>query len=92
MSSTTSDPLRLRRDVPAFGLRQLLAGIPGLAARFRQVPPEYVAGGAVSCPCGERPELELDQLVDCACGRYYLLTQGSVWAANARSGRSPDRA
>lgn len=78
---------RLGRKQPEnLGWRILLQAIPGLAGQFRQVPDAYLErDGAVTvvrCPCGEEPELELNQAARCGCERLYLHA-GDVFVANS---------
>jgi hypothetical protein len=58
------------------GWATFLQAIPGLALRFRPVPPGYatLVNGTftVKCPCGEAPRVEREHATECACGRVFL--------------------
>ena len=50
-----------------------------LAGDMKKVPDEYVAGGEVSCPCGEITKPD-EYWTFCPCGRAYTAGDDGIWA------------
>lgn len=87
-----------RRPVDLFGrvvphpLTALsFALVPGFLEQFKKIPGEFWAQdvtdagvqlAVVSCPCGSQPEIELAQLTECECHRFFMFTGRDVMAAN----------
>lgn len=75
---TDLDPLRTlpprKLGWPAF-----LTAIPGLAALFRPLPPGYAEREGniftISCPCGQRPTVEVEHAAICSCDRFFLASE-----------------
>lgn len=83
---------RLGRRVPEpVSWPLLFRAVPGLSARFREVPGGYwhteATGVTVACPCGHFPHIEPTESVKCRCERLYLYAR-EVWVANSPAGPS----
>lgn len=78
---------RRRRDPEQVNLSLFLQSVPGLAEQFKTVvPAEFWQQmkddlAAISCPCGESPDLPPGRVVECQCNRFYLWTGPQVRVA-----------
>jgi hypothetical protein len=87
----TYPPLRLLFGGQG-GAVGLLRSIPGFADLWRrEVPVEYLEAVSdrageqwhlVSCPCNERPLVQVGGLAECGCSRWFFATEKSVRVHN----------